>query len=58
MEGRVLRSHKIVEREGKTYRLNEFDSLTKDEINSLAVLCEQKLAEYLQRRGEFIWQHR
>lgn len=58
MVGRVLRSHKIVEREGKTYRLNDFESQTKDEINSLAVLCEQKLAEYLQRRGEFIWQHR
>ncbi len=45
-----MRSHKIVERDGKTYRLNDFKSLTKDEIDSLVTLCEQKLAEYLQRR--------
>lgn len=42
MVGRVLRNHKIVEREGKTYRLNDFQSLTKDEITSLFVLCEKK----------------
>ena len=58
MVGRVLRSHKIVEREGKTYRLNDFESLTQDEIRALLTLCEQKLAEYLEKRGEFIWQHR
>ena len=58
MVGRVLRGHKIVEREGKSYKLAGYDSLTKDEIVSLVALCEQKLADYMERRGEVIWQHR
>lgn len=58
MVGRVLRSHGVVEKEGRTYRLAGYDRLTSDQVEELAVLCEEKLAEYVARRGARIWQHR
>jgi ATP adenylyltransferase len=58
MVGRVLRRHKAVERKGKAYRLVGFESFTGDEVLELDNLCREKLAEYLERRGVAIWQHR
>jgi ATP adenylyltransferase len=58
MVGRVLRSHKIVERKGRAYRLVDYDTLNQKEKDSLVALCEQKLTDYLERRGGNIWQHR
>jgi ATP adenylyltransferase len=58
MVGKVLRSHEIVEKEGKNYYLKDFESLTKDQIEDLIHLCDEKLEAYIKKRGEKIWSHR
>lgn len=58
MVGRVLRSHGIVEKQDKKYKLKGYKNLTEEQINNLAKLCEEKLDEYINRRGDRIWQHR
>ena len=63
MVGRVLMDHGITQREKdgnriKGFRLTDFDDLSEDEIAQLISLCEQKLAEYVENRGDRIWQHR
>lgn len=59
MPGKVLARHKIVERDGDTYRLAEpFATLTDAQRKELAALCESKLEEYLKKRGDAPWSHR
>ena len=58
MVGRVLRSHHIVRKEGQSYALNDFEQLTRDQIDHLISTCQTKLDEYLSQRGQQIWQHR
>jgi ATP adenylyltransferase len=58
MVGRVLRQHKVVDREGSDYVLPDFDGLTAEQLGELRSLCQSKLADYIERRGEAIWQHR
>jgi ATP adenylyltransferase len=60
MVGKVLRGHGIVERDRqtKTYHLLGFDELSRDEIQHLINLCEEKLEDFLARRGDSIYQHR
>lgn len=58
MPGRVLRKHGLVRREGKAYFLDGFDQLTSEQIKKLISLCQEKLNEYMEKRGRAIWQHR
>ncbi len=58
MVGRVLRRHGIVERTKKQYALNGFDDLSDPQVKTLISLCEEKLQEYLEKRGSRIWEHR
>jgi len=58
MVGAVLGRHQIVQKEGNQFRLLNFDLLTNDEIDELKHLCHIKLDEYIQKRGERIWEHR
>ncbi|MFC1978649.1 HIT domain-containing protein [Chloroflexota bacterium] len=58
MVGRVLRSHKIVQKDKKNYNLIDFDTLTEEERDELLVLCEQKLDKFIDKRGSKIWTHR
>jgi ATP adenylyltransferase len=58
MVGKVLRKHGIVKKEGKTYLLNDFDELNHEQVNHLVALCEQRLDDFVQKRGLAIWQHR
>ena len=58
MVGKVLRSHKIVEKDHKDYILTDFDSYTPDQTNELIKLCDEKLESYIKKRGEKIWMHR
>ncbi len=58
MVGKVLRNHKIVEKNKKEYALNGFDGLTQDQITELINICNAKLEHYIEKRGEAIWQHR
>ena len=58
MVGRILRKHGIVKKEGKTYLLNDFDKLNHEQVEYLVSLCEQRLDDFIQKRGLTIWQHR
>lgn len=58
MPGPVLSRHGVVERDGGDYRLVGFGDLSHPEIGTLIELCERRLDEYVERRGNQIWQHR
>lgn len=60
MVGKVLRSHGLVERDkdAKTYHLLDFEKLTADEVQNLIKLCQEKLDNFMARRGDRIYQHR
>ena len=58
MVGRVLRNHGIVKKEGKRYNLVGFDELSKSQVSELVALCDQRIGEYIARRGDQIWAHR
>jgi 5-methylcytosine-specific restriction endonuclease McrA len=53
----VLRRHGIVDREGDLIKLN-VESLTYEQRAELIVLCEQKLGEFVKRRGMATWDYR
>lgn len=58
MVGKVLRNHQIVDKTKKEYHLNGFNELSQEQINKLIYICNNKLEEYIGKRGERIWQHR
>ena len=60
MVGRVLRKHEIVDRDNltKEYTLLDFNQLTRDQVSDLIALCNQKLNEFLDKRGKAIFDHR
>jgi ATP adenylyltransferase len=58
MVGRVLRSHGLVERQNKNYKLVGYDALTPEETANLISLCQEKLAAFLKARGQTIFDHR
>jgi len=59
MVGRVLtKNHGVTSRDGDNYSLNNFDQLTGAEVKELTELCERKIKDYIEKRGERIWEHR
>ena len=59
MVGRVLtKNHGITSRDKELYALNGFADLTREETNLLISQCEAKLAQYREKRGEKLWEHR
>jgi diadenosine tetraphosphate (Ap4A) HIT family hydrolase len=58
MVGRVLRKHGIVERDKDGYKLVGFETLTEKQASQLVTLCQEKLNEYIGKRGDHIWLHR
>jgi len=58
MVGKVLRSHEVVNKDAKLYSLNNYDQLSDSEISELKNLCESKLNEFIDQRGQSAWQHR
>ena len=59
MVGRVLTKNRgLTERIDDGYRLKGFEDLSSDEIKDLVCLCQEKVAEYIARRGRRIWEHR
>jgi 5-methylcytosine-specific restriction endonuclease McrA len=59
MPGPVLSRHKIVEKDGRDYRLvDRLVGLTNDERADLIDLCSRKLQEYVEKRGTAPWEHR
>ena len=58
MVGKILKKHKIVDKKKRDYALNGFEELTKDQIIELINICNSKLEQYIDKRGQAIWQHR
>ena len=59
MPGKVLSNRGIVEKIGNAYRLSgEVTELTEDEKGSIIRLCQEKLEEYMLRRGSDGFDHR
>jgi len=58
MPGRVLSKHGIVARDGKDYSLQGFEVLDRDQVRELSAICDQKIQEYVERRGARVWSHR
>lgn len=58
MVGRVLKNHKIVEKDNDEFILTDFSQYSTHEIKTLIELCNQKLDIYIKKRGDRIWAHR
>jgi len=58
MVGRVLRNRHVVERDGQEYRLTGFETLSEAQIDELVQLCDERLSQYIAKRGQAIWSHR
>lgn len=59
MVGDVLTKRRnITEREGDVYSLRGFGDLSQDQIGELLELCEGKLNDFLEKRGEHVFEHR
>ena len=61
MPGRILSKHGIVSpgaRGSGLFSLNDYKTLSDDEIKALKALCQAKLDDYIAKRGEKIWAHR
>jgi diadenosine tetraphosphate (Ap4A) HIT family hydrolase/5-methylcytosine-specific restriction endonuclease McrA len=58
MVGRVLTNRKVVVREGTVYELPALSQLTPDQVRALRSACDQRISEYISRRGDAIWEHR
>jgi len=59
MVGKVLTKNRgITERHKDTYTLIGSDEFTADQVKSLIDLCQQKIDEFEQKRGDSVWSHR
>jgi diadenosine tetraphosphate (Ap4A) HIT family hydrolase/5-methylcytosine-specific restriction endonuclease McrA len=58
MVGRVLTNRGITKRDASGYELPDYESLTDEQVKQLTEICNRKLTEYVQKRGDAIWQHR
>lgn len=58
MVGRVLLNHGIVSKNGRYFSLNDYEKLSAEERAELIAICQQKLEEYIARRGDRIFHHR
>ena len=59
MVGQVLtKRRQITSKEGDTYRLEGYEKLSPDELRQLLDLCREKIAQYEERRGSAMWEHR
>ena len=58
MVGRVLANRGVIERDKDEFRLVGFGGLSPGEVSELRAVCGRKLAEYVEKRGRAIWEHR
>jgi 5-methylcytosine-specific restriction endonuclease McrA len=58
MVGRVLTSRGVTKRDGTSYELLGHEQLTPEQVKQLKDACERKLADYVSKRGDAIWEHR
>jgi hypothetical protein len=53
----VLTNQQVVKRDGANYELLGYEKLTPQQVQELKNACDRKLAEYVARRGDLIWEH-
>ena len=60
MVGKVLRSHDIIgwDKDTNKFFLSDFENLTDKQREQLIELCKEKLADFVERRGDSIFSHR
>ena len=58
MVGRVLNNHGIVQKDGKIFKLRDYETYTEDQRIELVQICQEKLNEYIEKRGKRIFDHR
>jgi diadenosine tetraphosphate (Ap4A) HIT family hydrolase/5-methylcytosine-specific restriction endonuclease McrA len=59
MVGKVLTQNRGITSKNKNrYSLNGFDRLSDGEISELINLCHSKIQEFLNKRGDKVWNHR
>lgn len=59
MVGRVLtRNRKITTKDGDRYRIEGAERLTHEQVEELVTICDERIAGYLKKRGDDLWEHR
>jgi diadenosine tetraphosphate (Ap4A) HIT family hydrolase/5-methylcytosine-specific restriction endonuclease McrA len=58
MVGRVLGNHRIVSKEGRSFKLNDYELLMPEQREELIAITQMRLDEYVTKRGDLIYQHR
>mgnify|MGYP003321035262 FL=1 len=58
MVGRILTKNKVVKRDGNSFNLLDYETFNEKERNELINICQNKLFEYIDKRGKRIFQHR
>jgi len=58
MVGRVLKSHGIVQKDRKSFKLRDYETYTEEQRIELIQICQEKLNEYIEKRGKRIFEHR
>ena len=58
MVGKVLTKNNVVKKEGNSFNLLDFESYSEKERNELINICQNKLYDYIDKRGKRIFQHR
>ena len=48
----------MVKKEGNSFKLLDFESYSEKERNELINICQNKLYDYIEKRGKRIFQHR
>src|SRR5262249_39809418 len=56
MVGRVLTKRQVVKHDGPNYELPGYEKLTPVQVQELKDACDRKLDEYINRRGDLIWE--
>lgn len=59
MVGKVLtKSRGVTSKDKNQYHLNEFENLDEEEIKKLIIYCEEKIENFIGKRGDKVWEHR
>jgi len=58
MVGKVLRNRKVILKNQKEYFLRDYQNYNNNQIKELIEICNKKITDFINIRGEIIWNHR
>ena len=60
MVGSVLKNNKVVKKDKKVFSLISFDDFKDDKskVSQIKKICDEKIKDYIKKRGDEIWAHR